>query len=209
MPAPRRDERLRPLRLERNPARYLPAILPLVHESAQAYFDWLFGGSDAARTHLERWLCRPSSEVALARVTVLLEREAVVGAYIALSGNDLLSCRKADSLALLAETEREGRAALLDRLGAVGSVFGTVASDQWYLSKLAVVPQARGRRLGGRLMEAYLQSGENAGFRRYRLDVDAANLAAIRLYESHGFRIVDDASSERSGIRYLGMTMEA
>jgi ribosomal protein S18 acetylase RimI-like enzyme len=109
----------------------------------------------------------------------------------------------------LGETERGARTALLDRLGAVRSVFAPVASDQWYLSKLAVAPNARGRGLGRRLVEAYLRSGEDAAFRRYRVDVEAANAPAIRLYESHGFRVVHDASSDRAGIRYLGMTMEA
>jgi ribosomal protein S18 acetylase RimI-like enzyme len=179
-----------------------------VHESARAYFDWLFGGTDAARRLLGRWLRRPSSEVALERVT-LLEREAVVGAYIALSGADLVACRKADVFALLAETERASRVALAERLRAVRSLFAPVGVDEWYLSKLSVAPEEQRRGLGDRLVEAYLRSGEGAAFKRYRLDVDADNAPAIKLYESHGFRVIHDATSDAAGMRYLGMAMEA
>jgi ribosomal protein S18 acetylase RimI-like enzyme len=184
-------------------------VLPFVHESAQAYFDWLLGGAEAARHVLQRWLQRTSSEVSLERVTLLVEREAVVGGYIALSGADLVVCRKADSLALLTEAERSSRTALAERLRAVRSLFAPVGTGEWYLSKIGVVPNERRRGLGRRLVEAYLRSGEELACERFRLDVNADNLPAIKLYESLGFRVVHDATSTESGLRYFGMEREA
>jgi ribosomal protein S18 acetylase RimI-like enzyme len=205
----RQGETLLPLGDEPSAARFLPATVPLVHEAAQTYFDWLFGGPNDALAHLDRWLRRPSSEVALERVILLLERDLVQGAYVALSGADLAACRKADGRALLTNTPRDGRPALLRRLGAVRSLFAPVAADEWYLSKLAIAPAARGRGLGGRLVEAYLDQGAAAGFTRYRLDVEADNAGAVKLYAAHGFRVMHEASSDSAKMRYLGMTMEA
>lgn len=191
------------------PAQLAQELLPLVYESASAYFDWLFGGPDAAQAQLLRWLGRASSEVAMQRATLLVEDGSLSGAYIALSGRDLVKCRKADTFALFDGLDSHERSALLDRLGAVRSLFAPVASDEWYLSKLAVAPAARRRGVGGRLLSAYLRAGTDAAFTRFRLDVDASNEPAIALYTSHGFRIVHDVSSGTARIRYVAMTFEA
>jgi ribosomal protein S18 acetylase RimI-like enzyme len=231
LPAPGVPELLHPLARERRPARYLPQALPLVHAAAQAYFDLLFGGGDAARTQLAAWLARPSSEVALERTTLLLRDETVAGLFVALPGAALGGCRRADTHALLVAAGREGRQALLRRLETLRSLFAPVADDEWYLSKLAVAPALRGRGLGGRLLQAYLRAGEEAGFPRCRLDVEAGNAAAIGLYEAHGFRIVPDPAAraappvsdtaprsvrdvsetcqrQGAGLRYLAMALE-
>jgi ribosomal protein S18 acetylase RimI-like enzyme len=206
-----RPPRERVLELGAEPAgsRFLAATVPLVHAAAPAYFDWVFGGRAEALARLERWLARPSSEVALDRVTLLLEDDAVHGASVALAGAELAACRSADGRALLAETPSAGRGALLGRLAAVRSLFAPVAAEEWYLSKVAVAPGRRGRGIGRRLVESYLERGTAAGFSRFRLDVEAGNSVAIGLYESLGFRVTHDTSSDSAKMRYLGMTMEA
>ena len=187
------------------PEHLVEELLPLVYESAASYFDWLFGGRDAALAQLVRWLGRPSSEVAARRATVLVDAGAVVGAYIALSGDDVAAGRRADTFALFDGRDGAERSALLGRLAAVRSLFAPVTSDEWYLSKLGVAPAARRQGVGRRLVSAYLRAGADAGFTRFRLDVDEANEPAIALYASHGFRVVGDATSEAAGIRYLAM----
>ncbi len=202
------DEDVRRVDAEPEPERLSGALLPLVHAAARGYFDWLFGGADAAAAALARWLLRPSSELSVRRATVIVRDGGVDGAMIALSGADLVSCRKADSLALLTEVEGQARLALRDRLAAAGELFAPIEGDQWYLSKLAVRPGARRGGLGARLLHTYLEAGEQAGFRRFRVDVEAANDPAIALYGSRGFRVVHDAASEAAGLQYLGLAME-
>jgi len=51
----------------------------------------------------------------------------------------------------------------------------------------------RGRGLGGRLLDATLRASRDIGIARVHLEVYADNLAAIRLYERHGF--------EREGLK--------
>ena len=208
MPARRPAERLRPLGADPDGERFAEAVVPLVHDAGRPYFDWLFGGPEAARRRLAGWSARASSEVALERVTVLFEDGEPAGLFVALPGAELAACRKADAVALLQETESSARRAVMERLAAVRSLFAPVAEAEWYLSKLAVLPARRGRGLGGRLADAYLAAGAEQGFTRYRLDVDAGNTAALGLYESRNFRIAHDRSSEAAGLRYLGLVRE-
>jgi GNAT superfamily N-acetyltransferase len=142
-------------------------------------------------------------------MTLLLANDAVAGVYVALPGAEVASCRKADTLALLRELEKRERDAVLRRLAAVRSLFAPVAANEWYLSKLAVASPFRGLGLGRRLVERYLAAGAERGFSRYRLDVDAADDAAVELYRSYAFRVVHDASSEEAKMRYLGMCRES
>jgi len=50
-----------------------------------------------------------------------------------------------------------------------------------------VAPEARGRGLGGALVDAVVAWARAGGYRRVLLDVADANAAAIRLYEGRGF----------------------
>jgi ribosomal protein S18 acetylase RimI-like enzyme len=185
------------------------AVLPLLHDASRPYVDWLFGGRLAALEWLAAALRRPSSEVAFERATLLLRGDGVDGFFVALAGSDLGRSRKADSLALLMQATGADRSRIHDRLAAARSLFAPVAADEWYLSKLAVAPGARGGGLGGRLCDAYLEAGAEHGFERFRLDVDAANDAALRLYERRGFRVAYEGATADGGLEYVGMTLEA
>ncbi|MCB9825502.1 MAG: GNAT family N-acetyltransferase [Planctomycetes bacterium] len=50
-----------------------------------------------------------------------------------------------------------------------------------------VAPEARGRGVGGRLVDAVVAWAREAGHRRLYLDVGDANPGAVRLYASRGF----------------------
>ncbi|MGC9159188.1 MAG: GNAT family N-acetyltransferase [Terracidiphilus sp.] len=57
-----------------------------------------------------------------------------------------------------------------------------------YLQTIEVVPEARGRGVGGQLLERCEEAALEAGAGRIGLHVEAANEVAIRLYETHGYR---------------------
>jgi len=52
---------------------------------------------------------------------------------------------------------------------------------------IAVAPSAQGRGLGGTLLEALVEHARAAGATSMLLEVRADNVAAIALYERHGF----------------------
>lgn len=75
-----------------------------------------------------------------------------------------------------------------------GSILGSAVlffrrgSSLARLYSLASVPEARGRGIGAALLDAAEHAASERGCRALRLEVRTDNAAAIRLYESHGFR---------------------
>jgi ribosomal protein S18 acetylase RimI-like enzyme len=179
----------------------------LIHQAANPYYDWFFGGREPARAAIERGLRSPASELSAARVTVLVEEEDVLaGLFVALGGADLAVARKSDALAALASAPEAGRRDLIARMGEARELFDPVGAGEYYLSKIAVSERLRGRGVGRRLLTAYLDAGRRAGFRRFRLDVAADNTAAIALYRATGFAI--RSNRERAGMRYAALVLE-
>ena len=86
--------------------------LPWLQEAVQPYFDWIFGSSAGARQSPDRWMRRPSSEVAISRVTPLLVGGRHIGRFIAMGGTELAGCRKADVIAFLQEARNRGTGGL-------------------------------------------------------------------------------------------------
>lgn len=101
-------------------------------------------------------------------------------------------------------TESEGGALLLARINeddgsnnsnnnnVVGCVALRRSSDTWCeMKRLYVLDEARGTRLGQRLVEAILARAKELGYRGIRLDTLANMVAAQRLYRKYGFREIE------------------
>jgi ribosomal protein S18 acetylase RimI-like enzyme len=154
-------------------------------------------------------MARPSSEISIKRVTLAFSGEQPAGGFVALDGAALDRCVRADTIATLKEVDRAERAAFLARSAALSDLERPrVEPDQFFLSKVGVLPEFRGTGYGRALCERFLAIGSAAGFERFRLDVSPTNVPAVRLYESLGFRVVADAASEQTGIRALSMVLE-
>lgn len=72
----------------------------------------------------------------------------------------------------------------------VGYAVGTMFGPEGYIVSIAVHPERRRLGLGRQLMEAMLGALREAGTTQVALHVSIHNTAAIRLYESLGFRTV-------------------
>lgn len=185
------------------PDRFVQFTLPWVHEAGNPYFDWLFGGAAAAHEVLNEWMIRPSSEVSVRRISILTSPADAAGGFLALAGDELARARRADTLATL----KEKVPGLRDRLAEARGLFSPVEPDEYYLSKIGVAPEFRSTGMGRRLLREFLDAGQSAGFRRFRLDVSADNDRAVALYRAAGFRVA--AQEHRAGMTYLAMTFEA
>src|SRR5205085_12542897 len=71
---------------------------------------------------------------------------------------------------------------------AVGVSLLALRGQEAWCGGFGVVPGARGRGVGARMIEAQIQMAEAAGARRLRLDVLHDNERAMRLYAAAGFR---------------------
>lgn len=166
--------------------RDIPAALPWVHAAGLPYFDWLVGGRSAALRILDQWMRRPSSELFIGRV-VLLDGHHPVGGFIGMPGSHLLACRLQDALAVASATPPERRAALALKLRCGRELFAQVDPEDFHLSRMGVVTEARRRGYGRAILREFIDAGASRGFRRFTLDVSADNSAAITLYRSAGF----------------------
>lgn len=71
--------------------------------------------------------------------------------------------------------------------GDAGFLLGRAVAGEAELLTLAVLPEARRRGLGRRLVERFLYQARLRGAERAFLEVSAENAAAVALYESAGF----------------------
>jgi ribosomal protein S18 acetylase RimI-like enzyme len=186
----------------------IPLALPWVHAASQPYIDWLLGGRAPAIRVLEQWMRRPSSEVFVGRAVLLLGEAQPVGGFIALRGGELARCRTQDALAAVAKTPTDRRSSLVLRLGLGRELFPEVAPEDLYLSRMGVLPHARGRGYGKAIILQHLRRGIRRGFRRFSLDVWSGNTAAIGLYTSVGFRPERQHHLEAGGMTYLRMALD-
>ena len=180
----------------------------LLHEAGNPYYDAAFGGWAETQKVIAQWIVRSNSEIAFERVEIVADGAGPVGCFVAMGGLALMRCRRVDMLALFKDARGAERAALLERLADLRSLFAPVDERDFYLSKLAVIPDRRGTGAGATVLEQYLERGRRSGFGRFRLDVSRDNVAAVRLYEHAGFEVVNTATTPKGQITYLGMVRE-
>ena len=109
---------------------------------------------------------------------------------------------------MLTSVAPQDRPALTLRLTNVSDLMAPVGDDEYYLSKLGLAQQFRGKRLSRTLVDSYIEEGARLGHSRYRLDVHADNEAAIRCYRSAGFEISRRSQSQDGTLKYYSMSYE-
>jgi translation initiation factor 4G len=62
----------------------------------------------------------------------------------------------------------------------------------WIIDSVATVPEFRRKGLVGRLLEEILAKGRKQGFRLAQINMYIGNVPALRAYEKHGFKVVDE-----------------
>lgn len=195
--------------LPENPdAQLVSLAVSLIHEAGQPYFDWFFGGPEAACAALTESLARPSSETSTSRILlVYADGTSPAGLFIGLDATELQACRKSDLLAVLAAApSTRARKEVVKRISQTNDLFAPVGAEEYYLSKMAVVPERRGSGVGRVVLDEFIATGAAQGHVRFSLDVAASNAPAVGLYTSAGFREQD--ARERGGMRYLRMVLE-
>jgi [ribosomal protein S18]-alanine N-acetyltransferase len=100
---------------------------------------------------------------------------------------------------------------------ALGYVVAWFVVSEAEIANVAVAPDARGRKLGGRLLDDVLSAARSRGVTEAFLEVRDSNVAARALYESRGFAAVgrrrgyyvrprEDAIVMRAGLEHADET---
>jgi GNAT superfamily N-acetyltransferase len=82
---------------------------------------------------------------------------------------------------------------------ALGTVSAVVKGESLYMRGMGVLPAARGLRVGARLLACVERWASRQGCARVFLSTTPFLSAAIRLYESSGFRRTDEGPHDLSG----------
>lgn len=72
-------------------------------------------------------------------------------------------------------------------------------AGSWFVDVVAVLPDFRGRGIGVRLLADARRRADAAGRKTLSLIVSDANAGARRLYERHGFRVMDSRPMVKEG----------
>ena len=182
-------------------------IIPWIHEGGRPFFDVFLAGADPQRT-LRRWLMRRSSEFSLHRTRLLLFDGRIAGGYITLAGRDLPAARQADLLDLAREIQDHTYGDLRERMDDLRDLFAPVEDNDFFLSRLGVLPSFQGRGLDQHLLDDCLRRARQGSFRRVRVDVPEGHHPLRDLLRSYGFRAVYRGKSPLTNLRYLAMVCD-
>jgi GNAT superfamily N-acetyltransferase len=91
----------------------------------------------------------------------------------------------------------------------VGCIFCVAADDTTAQLRLLLVhPDARGNRLGGRLVDTCIDFARAAGYERMRLWTNDPLIAAGRIYVERGFVLTEEERHRSFGVDLVGQTYE-
>ena len=123
-------------------------------------------------------------------IRVLLEAEQVKQEGRLLGGGDILAyLNKLESNAEVVLYFCEGEVA-----GFVAFYCNDPARQRAFISMLLTAERMRGCGVGGWLLDSALVAVRTRGFRFCDLEVNKTNAAALHLYRSKGFRLVEEKS---------------
>jgi GNAT superfamily N-acetyltransferase len=185
----------------------LPDIVPWIHEAGRPYFDIFLEGADPHFT-LSRWVQRRSSEISLHRTRLLIHDDRIAGGYISLAGHDLPGARQADLLDLAREMTDRTYSELRERMEDLRDLFAPVEDNDFFVSKIGVLPSQLGRGLSQHLLDDCLRRARQGSFRRVRVDVPEHHQRARELFRAYGFEAVYRGKSSLSNLRYLAMVCD-
>lgn len=167
------------------------AAAELIYRTDPGVWDYLFRGDRAAFDRFATGLWeRPDNNFSHSESVMVRDDD---GSAIALEMGyrggavefELRRAMRAAATELLPEADL---AALLEQARDIDYLAPYIPDDAYYLHFLSVLPEARGRGLGGELLHRAFERAADLGCDSVHLDVYTTN-PAVALYRAHGFRI--------------------
>ena len=178
----------------------LDALLALDDAAAAAANAFIYGGDLESRSVRAALAERGVAEWAPPHARLLVDEVPgdpmghVIGLVALLDAADLTRARVSTALAVRRGAIRISPAVVM-RMRIVSGTLIRPASDDAYLSRIAVYPDRAGRGVGRWLLARALDIARAMGAGRLVLDVAGDNVRALAFYRSHGFSEVGRASA--------------
>jgi translation initiation factor 4G len=145
------------------------------------YLDALLGADTISFCHHSRFLVAEIDG----------RQAAALSAYEPAHHVEALDAASQEARARLGWGEREERD-LARNMRPIAGAFPELPPERWVVEWVAALPEHRGRGLASRLLDAILERGRAHGYRLGQIALLIGNLPAQRVYERHGFKIVDE-----------------
>lgn len=173
--------------------------LRLEDASARAYNRFVYRDSDVS-ARIRRHLFRHGvAEFSPPHGRALVEDGALVGILACLGGDRLQRTRLQGAMHLRRSGILDDEQGLVDRLKAAHAATLSPDDGDFYLSRIAVAEEHRGRGLGAHLLERFEAAADERGAERLVLDVDADAEDAVSFYRNAGYREIGRGTAEEEG----------
>jgi ribosomal protein S18 acetylase RimI-like enzyme len=183
------------------------AALPLEFAASEPYTRFVFSSESQALAARQYLVERGLAEFSPPHLRLLRQAGRVVGMLAALTGAELVARRLRAALAMSRSGLLAGDDDATRRLRLAGQTLLKVRPDDYYISRIASAPTARGQGLGGFMLRQAEETARELGCPRLVLEVSPASAAAVRLYQGAGLievdarRVADEATGR--ALEYL------
>ncbi len=178
------------LTLSADLATYLVEVLHLDDEVSGTYNRFVFANDDEAHAIRDLLLRAGCTEFSSPAGQLVLEEGRFIGFGAWMSGLDLMKKRLVGARVISRTSKDLIGPALVERMTTAATALAVPQKDDWYVARIAVVPDARGKGIGRYLMVQALEEGRRRGCSRCVLSVDPENNAAMQLYHRYGFEVI-------------------
>ena len=171
-------------------AAHLEEVLHLDDEVSGTYNRFVFSSDEEAYAVRELLLRAGCAELSSPAGQTVLDDGRFMGFGAWMSGFDLMKRRLAGARAIGRASAELVGPALAERMAMAATALAAPKKDEWYVARIAVVPDARGKGVGGYLVAQALEEGRRRDCSRCVLAVDPENDVALRLYRRYGFEVI-------------------
>jgi ribosomal protein S18 acetylase RimI-like enzyme len=186
-----------------------PLLVEWVMDSGCDFFTALLGDEESARATIGEWVRSRDSEFSGYLSSIYLRQGDPAGVVIAVRGDELPARRRSDLLTLVKGCTPTKRARLRESLYNLSHLTAPVEPDDYYIRTVAVAANHRSQGVGRQLVARAIRAGQEAGFRRFRLDVQIGNEPALRLYRGFGFECIAEGHAPVCGFGMQSMLLKA
>ena len=169
----------------------------LIHHALGPVSDYLFATDDPIQTQklIEALFLRPGNRFSHQWADVAVDEQGrVLGIALSFPYDETPKLEWATAMQLLDITRLNHFLRFLGRSMPMVGVSEAEKGD-YYLSDIAVTPEARGQGVGKMLLQHVEDKGRRQGFRRLALTVARDNKHAVEFYRRQGFRVLSERGS--------------